>query len=132
MTAYVNKAVYAIGQAASGITAIIGSRMYPIVLPQDGTLPAIVYRQTGGEVVQAMGGSPGLKRKMIQLLALSPDVSQMRQIVEEIRIAYDRYRGTIAGVSINDIFVSDVGAEGYDDTLQVFYGSVDLTIWHEG
>lgn len=39
---------FSVLSSASGVTALVGSRIYPVILPTDVTLPAIDYTFVGG------------------------------------------------------------------------------------
>lgn len=51
--------LYSTMTAAAGVTALVGQRVYPDVIPQESDLPAIAYQRTGTEFQNTIhGGSP--------------------------------------------------------------------------
>lgn len=50
-------ALYAALSGASGLTALVGTRIYPDVIPEDADLPAVVYQRAGTAPVITISGS---------------------------------------------------------------------------
>lgn len=53
--------------ANAGVKALIAARMYPSALPQQPTLPAVVYQQISGTHCQSLGGVLTAGSRRIQL-----------------------------------------------------------------
>lgn len=52
--------LYAALSAASGLVALVGTRIYPDILPEEHQFPAVVYTRTGTQpVLTVHGGSVG-------------------------------------------------------------------------
>lgn len=52
---------------AAGVTALVGTRVYPDVRPQDDALPAIVYQRTQTTFVPTIHSSVSLTRAQIAI-----------------------------------------------------------------
>lgn len=51
--------LYATLSGAAGVTALVSTRIYPDIIPQDADLPAIAYQRTGTEFLNTIhGGAP--------------------------------------------------------------------------
>lgn len=51
--------LYATLSAAAGVTALVATRIYPDIVPQDADLPAIAYQRTATEFLNTLhGGAP--------------------------------------------------------------------------
>lgn len=48
--------LYAVLSGAAGLTALVGTRIYPDAIPEDATLPAVVYARAGTEPVLSVSG----------------------------------------------------------------------------
>ena len=59
--------VYTTLTGAAPVTAVAGTRIYPIQRPQDSTLPAISFLRIGGARGYAMDGDTGLENISIQI-----------------------------------------------------------------
>lgn len=53
--------------AQSGVSTLIGTRMYPNTLPQGATLPAVVYHRISGTHVESLGGIKAAGTCRVQL-----------------------------------------------------------------
>ncbi len=128
MTA-LNEAIYGRLQAVSGVTNLVGARVYPVVLPQDPTYPAIRYQQIAGARAQAMGSNTGLVNTTVQIDSYSDSYEEARQVAEEVRAALQRFQGTVAGVAIESVFV-DGPLDVFEDQIKKFRVQQDFTVWH--
>lgn len=48
--------LYALLSSAAGLTALVGTRIYPDAIPEDAVLPAVVYARTSTEPVLSVSG----------------------------------------------------------------------------
>lgn len=96
--------------AVSAVTALVSTRVYPNLLPQNPTLPALVYQRIDERRENAMGADPGVVRARVQVSAWAQTYTAARGAAEEVRKALQRYRGTPSGsgTEILDAFVEDV------------------------
>lgn len=130
-------------KSLSVITALVGSRVYTMELPQGGTLPAIRVQRIGESTFMHMRGGVGLYRSRVQVDSVSRKASgvdhyaQARAIDEAVRGANNGsalvgFTGTVGGVRMTGILASDV-RESYDAAeLTQFKIMRDLLVWHEG
>lgn len=128
MTA-LNEAIYGRLQAVTGVTNLVGTRVYPVVLPQSPTYPAIRYQQTAGSREPAMGSNSGLVKTTVQIDSYSDTYEQARQVAEEVRSALQRFGGTVAGVVIESVFVEGP-LDVFEEEIKKFRVQQDFTVWH--
>lgn len=92
--------------ATAGLTALIGAgasmRFYPQQLPQKPTYPAVTYTQVSAPREQAMGSDPGIVQARVQLSAWGSSAQSARDVAEQLRAAFERWRGTVGGVVVLD------------------------------
>jgi len=91
----------------AGLAALVGSRIYPSVLPQGVALPALSYAKSAGPRVHAMGTDPGLARPRFEISCWSPSYAEAKQVAAQARAALGRWRGTVSGVEVLDSFLRD-------------------------
>ena len=53
--------------ADSGVSALVGNRIHPLVLPRKPTYPALVYQRVSGERVRSLSGPSGRVRPRVQI-----------------------------------------------------------------
>lgn len=91
--------------ASSGLTALIGSapmRLNPQLLTQDPTYPAVTYTLISAPRESVMNADPGLVSARMQFSAWSATYKEARNVAEQLRVAFQRWRGTVGGVEILD------------------------------
>jgi len=110
--------------AATGVTALVGTRVYPMKLPQGATLPAVTYQRAGTAPVNSVAG----------------DNSNL----DQVRIQYDAYASTHGAVEdgtdairaalrSNPRFVYiDERDFDYDDETGTYRRMIEFYIWHKG
>lgn len=88
--------------AASGLAALIDTRFYPQLMPQNPTYPAVTYMLVAAPRETAMGADPGIVYAHLQFSAWSLDYLEATQVAEQLRVAFQRWRGTVGDVEILD------------------------------
>lgn len=119
------EALYARATAHAGLTALIGTRVYPGTLPQSTALPAVAYSRISRSRESVMGVDTDLARARYQLTAFARTPLAAKNVIEQIRACFQRWRGTAAAVVVDDVFISD-DRDGYDQTLELHAPSIDI------
>lgn len=118
--------------ANGGVSALIGTRLYPLVLPQDPTYPAIVLTRVSGVREHSHDGPSLLSTSRLQLDCIAPTAAAAKNVADKVRLALDGFRGTMGGaggVEVNGAWLEDE-RDGYDDELRVYSASVDYMVLH--
>jgi hypothetical protein len=118
--------------ASANLTNIIEDRIYPITVPQNSKLPAVVYQQVTGQRVHAMIRDPGLAYPRYQLTTLSTDYDQNYNIAKYTRQALQDYSGSTGGVTIQRAFFdNEYEFESFDEEskLITYHIVQDYIIW---
>ena len=111
----------------SAVQALMGTRMYPVLAPQNVTPPFLVYQRVSAPRETAFGADPGMVRARYQLSTYAGDFDTMRAVRAEIRKRVERFRGVAAGVTIDDIFIES-DQDLWDAEAQLFYGPLDVLV----
>jgi hypothetical protein len=90
-------ALYNYLSAYAGLTALIGTRIYPLQLPQNAKYPAVAYQQISGPRIHAMGTDPGMTYPRYQFTCWGDDHDDAAAIAKQIRLAFTNYSGTMGG-----------------------------------
>lgn len=123
------EAVYARLTGVPAIAALIGTRVYPALAPMGATLPYVVYQHISGVRETAFGDDPGIARARIQVAAWSDEYSEARQVAEAVRQGLQRYRGTVGGVEVLDVFV-EADFDQYDEEALRYGAILDYQVIH--
>lgn len=112
--------------ASSELTALVGDRIYPTVLPQNATLPAVVYFRNGGRTEHKPGAqSAGRTRNFIvQVQAIGRNYDEADAVEEAIYARLDENGARIHCRPMGE--TQDL----YDDTTKEFITASDYSCWY--
>lgn len=130
----IDDALVARAAAFAGLTALIGSapmRLYPIgAASQNSARPYVTYQLISGPRVHAMGSDPGVAHPRFQLSCWDDTSTGARNVADQVRACYSRFRGILLSVDILDVFVDDEHDLGREADTRYYQRAVDLTVWH--
>ena len=108
----------------SGLTALVSTRIYPLVCPQGVTYPAVVYQRISTMAREvAMGSDPGIVRARVQVTAWADNYTSAKAVADKVRLALERYRTT----GLFDIYI--IGENDLYDEEALKYGvAVDAKV----
>lgn len=124
------KAIYGILNAASGVTNITSTRIYPDTVPQNASFPYVVYQVIGTQPTDTKDGASRLDVVRFQVDCYSTDYDTTDTLAAAVRTALDRYAGTPtgSGVAIDKIVFTNQVSGAPDLDLRVFWVSLDFDI----
>jgi hypothetical protein len=85
----VSESVYARLSGFAGLTALVGTRIYPVALDQDATMPAVVFRRLPAGCENVFGGSSGLGRPIFSISAWGSTLASAEAVRAQVRLAMD-------------------------------------------
>ena len=85
----------------TAITDLVGTRVYPSVLPQNAEVPAIVYDVMGGSPDDVLSGSSGSYRAVVDVECISENHITSNDIAEQIRLVTQGYFGAMGSEQCN-------------------------------
>lgn len=116
--------------ADATVAGLVGSRMYPAILPQDPTMPAITYQYISGASVISNDGPTGLENPTFQIDHWSSSYSQMDALFEAVRKRINGASGTFSGVEVQGIFLVRK-RDLYDNDAKLHRRTADYEIWNQ-
>jgi len=119
----IDEAVRAILVANSGVYALVGTRVYPAVLPLDCALPALSFSKISNKYKQ-IAGVP-----RFQISCWTEDYLECQNLKQVVETALDGYAGTISGITIiriipleaPDLYESETGVYHIPYDFKVIY-----------
>lgn len=105
---------YLAGKA--GVTAIVGTspvRIYPVVRPQGGDMPALTYARMSGGHDHNLQGSSGTAIPTFELDCFGDTYAQADALAEAIRQVMQGFSGTMGSVAVKSVILDDE-SDGYD------------------
>lgn len=120
-------------EAASAVTALASTRIYPLYARQTAVKPFIVYQRISSVREHSHSGPSSLARPRFQFRCAANTYGEARQLADAVRGALDGYKGTVASVEIGSItFENEIDVEEVaDDSQSTVYSSIlDFYVWH--
>lgn len=121
-----NAGAVVFGLLANQTTA--AERVYPLLLPESPTMPALSYQQVSAVQTHAMGTSGAPWRIRLQLDVWGRTYADVRGLAAEAFARLNRYRGSVAGVEVLDVLL-DNERETYEMDVDLRRVTQDYTLF---
>ena len=99
------EALYSYLSKNESVKSSIGDKLYPILLPQDCTLPAIVYAPVVANYSSAHLGDTGFVKQTVQITCHANTYKEARKLSRLIKKLLQDYRGDMSGLFIEAVFI---------------------------
>lgn len=111
------------------VAGLVATRIYPSVLPQAPTLPAITYSTISAVRDHTMAGPDGLPSKRIQIDAWGSTFAQVAALADAIRERLDGHLGAMGSTEVKGVFAS-TERHLYESETKLYRVSMDYIVWH--
>lgn len=145
----------------AAVAALVGTRIYPDLVPQRSTFPAAMYTQITSERTSLMGADSGTVRSSWQIDSLASTYQGARELASTIRNSLQRFEGwlpvevltpaiderddDLIETRTGDQVVArepvasrriqsifvDADRDYYEDALSIYRVTTDYTIWYD-
>lgn len=118
---------------ASGVTAV-GSRVYPMVIPQNAALPCITYQRISTPRQYVMGSSDVVTNARMQIDCWGSSYSSAKTVAESVLTALNQQMGDLGtGAKKFTVLVSlaDSESDGYEPDTGRYRVRIDFRIMYE-
>jgi hypothetical protein len=105
------KAVYGILSANTGVTDIVGTRIFPEIAEQETAVPFIVYQLLSVDPEDTHDGPSKLDEVRFEFLCYADSYNAAADLGVAVRGALDRVSGTYNGVNVESVQFNDVDVE---------------------
>jgi len=126
----INEGFFAHLTTDAGVVALVGSRVYPLVVPQDATLPAIAYQQISGPRDHTHSGPSGLVRARMQLTFVGSSYSEAKAVADAARAALDGFAGQMGSVTVGGAFL-DNERDQWSQGFELPNVQQDYMVWYQ-
>lgn len=112
------------------ISALIGSRLYPLTLVQGAASPAIVYQRVSDQSEEDLDGAVRLEGVRIQFdiyASTYPETITVRGALQDF---LQGYKGTMGSTRIESCHYLD-DSDSHEPEMQLFRSSIDFEIWYQ-
>ncbi len=130
----IEAALYDILRLNATVSGQASSRVYPQIIPQDTSFPAIRYNQISGVRGHTLGGTDDMVPARFQVDCYGSSYANARVVADAVRGALDNFSDTAGSVVIQCAHLIDEG-DYFDETVGVDqlrrYGKTqDYMIWY--
>lgn len=124
----VEKAIYYRLANASSVTSLTSTRIYNLQLPQETTMPAIVFQRiTTSRDLIAHSGALGLAEAIVQISLYAETVASVRALSEAVRVLFHVYKGTQNSVEIIlSRLINEVDL--FESELEIYHVVMDFQV----
>jgi len=143
------------------VAALVGTRIYPNIVPQRATFPVVVYNQISSERTSVMGRDTGTVDSTWQIDVYAQTYAGARELAVGVRKALQRYSGwtpvatqadqvlerdddivlerdgdtvvqrTLIGTKLIQQIFVEADTDFYEDDTRLHRVSTDLRIWYD-
>ncbi len=123
-------ALYTLVQGDGSVNGMIGDRMYPHVIPEGDSLPAISFFEVTTDELSTHDGSAGIAISRLQFNCHADSPDQAKQLARLVRAAIRGYRGTVDGTKIDGIRIAATNDDP-DRELREHRRIIDVMVTHD-
>lgn len=125
------EAVYAQLSGFSALTALVGTRIYPVEAPANAVRPYVVFFTVSNVRVNHLSGPAEVTNPRLQIDGYAARYIDAQAIAEQVRAALDGFAGTSGGVEVLAVTCID-GRDFYEDSANppLHRASLDFSLWH--
>lgn len=117
--------------AGTAVADLVGTRMYPGKMPQEPTLPLLVYQRVSGPREHDMNGAAGIANPRIQIDAWATTYAGTKALATAVRKRLDGYSGDTGSPAVNVIVAMLLNdRDFYDAETELWRVSMDFEVMH--
>lgn len=85
------------------VTAIVGSRVYPVIAPADADLPFVTWRRTSIQRQHSLSGPIGVPMVMLTVDLFATTYEGVRELADAARVSLDGWGGTFQNTVVSNV-----------------------------
>jgi len=97
---HIEQAIYRLFAADAALIALIGTRLYPVYLPQTERKAAVVYQQLAETESLTVDGATGLIKARFQFTCWAPSHAAVLSVARALGTLLADYSGDLKGITI--------------------------------
>ena len=110
----------------TNLTALVSTRVYTLVMPQDSLYPAVVISKVSQlrENTMSNSGGNGVENQRCRVAIFDSTLASCEAVAEQIRLAFISYES--ANFKAVQVFNLDL----YEDDTKLYHVVVDYSVWY--
>lgn len=109
------------------VAALLGDRLFPLVLPQACRLPAATYQRIGADIEYDLNGPGGLERPLVQIDCWADSFAEARGIAGAVRDVLHGYYGLMGDLTVQRVVI-EREADEFEAETKLYRCSADYRI----
>jgi len=120
----------------AGVSAIVGTKVYPLRAPRDIAFPFVIYQTIGGAPEHCMVSDAGVRGTLVQLSSWAAEHAAALVLAMAVETSLKDFSGTlggIGGVTVDRIFAETEIVDDLDETAgtePAHRARQDLRVWY--
>ena len=107
---------------AAGLSALVGNKVFALVIPQGTKLPCITFQRIGGMPANTLSGHSGLEEIDLQIDVWARDYDEAKAIAKAVRAAMPPSGPRFSAHLIED-------QDLYEDGTNYFRVNMEFKVW---
>ena len=121
-------AIYTYLSTHAQIQPIVGVRVYPVILPQNPTYPAITYRRDGDSRYATIDGNQSAFISASMFVdSWAETYSGAKVLADAVKAAFQNLTGDMAGLAVNRVHMGGY-VEVYETEVQAYRVSHEIIV----
>ena len=128
--ATIEEAIFTLLQSLSPITDLVGTRVYPLQMPQNPTYPCLVYRLISDRSLDWVEGDGGMYWPRFQFDCFAQSYGQAKRLARTLRLQLSGYSGLVGEIDLCRIsFLNEV--DDFEPVAEVYRVAVEFRIQYK-
>lgn len=106
-TILIESAIYSLLKNDGTINGLVGTKIYPNLVPQSIAMPAITYQEISSPREYTASGATGTTEARFQINCWDDNYSGAKEVAEAVRKKLSGYKGTVGILKIQSCFLVD-------------------------
>jgi len=120
----IESSIYSRLTAYAGVSDLVSTRIYPVVMPQGTTFPAITYQTNTREKNPTFGADSTISSKEMRITSWADTYSEAKDLADEVLGALNRWTSG----DVQEVFHDDEG-DTYNEELDKYGVYMDFVVW---
>lgn len=121
-------AIYNLLKDSATVGAIIGNKIYPVIIPERVAYPAVTYSEFSQQFDETKDGPIPNGDHSFEIDIYCEENGQGKRLADAIKGVLSWYSGTVNGVSIERIRFLDQSDDLYGDDKEIFHITQEYSI----
>ena len=123
----IEDAIYSRLAGFAGLSALVGTRIYPMHLPQKPNFPCLAYRRVSSSPINALAVDTDIMTCNFDVASFSKTADECYSVAEQIRLSLQRWQGTESGVVVMDCMITNIDQD-YQPDLEIYESELTMQI----